>query len=318
MPKKILTVFGATGNQGGSVARAILSDPSTAAEFHVRAVSRDPSKAASIALAQLGAELVQADLDDKSSLWPVLKDAYAVYLVTNMAEHMEPARETRQGMNVADVCKETGVKHLVWSSLPYISKISNGKYTAAAHFDGKALVDEHIRSLEIPHTIIRLGTYTSFLLDSLVPVPSDPYRYEMYFPQPMSLTSKLPLIDPAADVGKYVKAILLHPAKTLSRAYNLGERYYSVAEIIKILQRNGVAVDLKVISQEDFKAGLAAKGAPEFFREDLVQVIAFGVEFGFFEDGIEEGHQLLDEPLTSLEESLKASPSFAALEKVLI
>jgi uncharacterized protein YbjT (DUF2867 family) len=59
MPKKILTVFGATGNQGGSVARAILSDPSTAAEFHVRAVSRDPSKAASIALAQLGAELVQ-------------------------------------------------------------------------------------------------------------------------------------------------------------------------------------------------------------------------------------------------------------------
>jgi hypothetical protein len=114
----------------------------------------------------------------------------------------------------------------------------------------------------------------------------------MYFPQPMSLTSKLPLIDPAADVGKYVKAILLHPAKTLSRAYNLGERYYSVAEIIKILQRNGVAVDLKVISQEDFKAGLAAKGAPEFFREDLVQVIAFGVEFGFFEDGIEEGHQV--------------------------
>jgi hypothetical protein len=114
----------------------------------------------------------------------------------------------------------------------------------------------------------------------------------MYFPTPMSLTSQLPLIDPAADVGKYVKAILLHPEKTLSRVYNVGERYYSIAEIIEILQRNGVDVSLKVISQEDFKAGLAAKGAPEFFQEDLVQVISFGVEFGFFEEGVEGGHEV--------------------------
>ncbi|KAL3483188.1 nmrA family transcriptional regulator [Aspergillus germanicus] len=318
MSKKILTIFGATGNQGGSVAKAILSDPSTATEFHVRAVTRDPSKAASLELAKLGAELVKADLDDKPSLRTVLKDAYGVYLVTNMAEHMDPARETVQGINVADVCKETGVKHLVWSSLPYISKISNGKYTAALHFDGKALVDEHIRTLEIPHTIIRLGTYTSFVLDSLVPVPSDPTRYEMYFPTPMNLTSQLPLIDPAADVGKYVKEILLNPEKTLSRVYNLGERYYSIAEIIEILERNGVDVSLKVISHEDFKAGLAAKGVPEFFQEDLVQVIAFGVEFGFFEEGIDRGHELLNEPLTTLEESLKASSSFAALKKILV
>ncbi|KAJ0425048.1 nmrA family transcriptional regulator [Aspergillus carlsbadensis] len=316
MPKKILTIFGATGNQGGSVAKAILSDPSTAAEFHVRAVTRDPSKAASLALAELGAEIVQADLDDIPSLRAVLKDAYGVYLVTNMIEHMDPARETKQGMNVADVCKETGVKHLVWSSLPYISKISNGKYTAALHFDGKALVDEHIASLGIPHTIIRLGTYTSFVLDSLVPVPNDPTRYEMYFPEPMSLTSQLPLIDPSADVGKYVKAIFLNPALTLSRAYNLGERYYSIAEIIEILQKNGVDVNLKVIPQEAFKAGLAAKGAPEFFQEDLVQVISFGDEFGFFEDGIEGGHELVNEPLTTLEESLKTSLSFAAITKV--
>jgi hypothetical protein len=178
--------------------------------------------------------------------------------------------------------------------------VSNGKYTAAAHFDGKALVDEHIRALGIPHTIIRLGTYTSFVLDSLVPHALDSSRYEMYFPTPMSLTSQLPLIDPAADVGKYVKAILLNPEKTLSRVYNLGERYYSISEIIEILQRNGVNVSLKVISQEDFKAGLAAKGAPEFFQEDLVQVISFGVEFGFFEEGIEGGHEVCDPLLSSI------------------
>jgi uncharacterized protein YbjT (DUF2867 family) len=68
MPKKILTIFGATGNQGGSVAKAILSDPSTAADFHVRAVTRDPSKAASLELAKLGAELVRVLPFPESSL----------------------------------------------------------------------------------------------------------------------------------------------------------------------------------------------------------------------------------------------------------
>ncbi|KAL2839353.1 nmrA family transcriptional regulator [Aspergillus pseudoustus] len=316
MPKKILVVFGATGNQGGSVAKAILNDPATAAEFHVRAVTRDPSKAAALALADLGAELIKADMEDKDALRAALKDAYGVYLVTNMFEHMNPAAETRQGKNVADIAKETSVKHLIWSSLPHISKISNGKYTAALHFDGKAYVDEHLRTLNVPHTIIRLGTYTNFVLESLVPLSDDPPSYGLFFPEPMSEDSELPLIDPAADAGKFVKAILKNPEETLGREYNLGERYYKISEILATLKKFGIEASFKALDHATFKAGLASKGAPEFFQEDLVQVIQFGVEYGFFETGIEEGHKLIVESLTSLEESLKQNPIFAGLKKL--
>ncbi|KAL2810058.1 nmrA family transcriptional regulator [Aspergillus granulosus] len=314
MAKKILVVFGATGIQGGSVAKAILTDPATAAEFHVRAVTRNPSKAAAVALAGLGAELVKAEMEDKDSIRAALKDAYGVFLVTNMVEHMDPTAETRQGKNVADICKETGVKHLIWSSLPHISKISNGKYTAALHFDGKAYVDEHIRALGIPHTIVRLGTYTNFIIESLVPLSDNPPSYGLFFPNPMSEDSELPLIDPAADVGKFVKAILKTPEEALGREFNLGERYYSIAEIIGIVKKNGIDVTFNALPQEIFKAGLAEKGAPEFFREGLVQIIQFGVEYGFFETGLEESHKLVKEPLTSLEESLKVNSIFASLK----
>lgn len=56
--RSILVVFGATGVQGGSVAKAILNDPITSQRFRVRAVTRDPSKPAAVALANLGAHLV--------------------------------------------------------------------------------------------------------------------------------------------------------------------------------------------------------------------------------------------------------------------
>jgi uncharacterized protein YbjT (DUF2867 family) len=61
-PKKILTVFGATGTQGGSVVKSILDDPKTASEYSIRAVTRDASKPTARKLAELGAEVVTVSL----------------------------------------------------------------------------------------------------------------------------------------------------------------------------------------------------------------------------------------------------------------
>ncbi|KAL2816062.1 nmrA family transcriptional regulator [Aspergillus cavernicola] len=315
--KQILTVFGATGIQGGSVARAMLTDPTTAQQFHVRAVTRDPSKPGAQALAELGAELIKADMEDKDSLRVALQNAYGVFLVTNFMERLDHIAETRQGKNAADICKETGVKHLVWSSLPHVSKISNGKYTAALHFDSKARVDEHIRALSIPHTILHVGTYIKFLIESLEPLSTDngsPYR--LSFPKPANIETELPLIDAAADVGKFVKAIFLNPEASLGRLFSAYSRYYTIGGIIEIIKKNGVDAVYEATDSEVFKAGMGAKGVPEFFQDDLVQVIEFGVEYGFF-GGVGNGdaHKLVKEPLTSLEETLKSSAHFAGLVK---
>lgn len=62
MAKQTIVVFGATGKQGGSIVKAILADPKAASQFHVKAVTRDPTKGSAKALAALGAEVVAVSL----------------------------------------------------------------------------------------------------------------------------------------------------------------------------------------------------------------------------------------------------------------
>lgn len=114
--KKLLVVFGATGNQGGSVIQSVLSDPSLSSQFQLRGITRDPTKPSAAALASQGVELVKADLDDKESLKKALDGAYAVFAVTNWQEVLDKEREIQQGKNIADVAK---VRRPLYSSSKY-------------------------------------------------------------------------------------------------------------------------------------------------------------------------------------------------------
>jgi len=91
MSKKLITVIGATGAQGGGLAKSILGDPS--GEFAVRAVTRKVTSDAARALAAAGAEVVAADLDDVGSLKRAFEGAYGAYCVTNYWESMSPDKE---------------------------------------------------------------------------------------------------------------------------------------------------------------------------------------------------------------------------------
>lgn len=92
--KKTIAVVGATGVQGGGLARAILNDPN--GPFQVRALTRNTHSDKSIELARLGAELVEANLDDRESLERAFRGAYGAYCVTNFWEHFSPERELAQ------------------------------------------------------------------------------------------------------------------------------------------------------------------------------------------------------------------------------
>lgn len=56
--KKIITVFGATGNQGGAVVDTFLTDPKLKNDWVVRGITRDVNKDSSKKLASKGAEVV--------------------------------------------------------------------------------------------------------------------------------------------------------------------------------------------------------------------------------------------------------------------
>ena len=109
--RKILVVFGATGNQGGSVIKSILSDPKTASEFKIRGITRDPSKPNARALTAKGVECVAADINSKDQIKSALQGAYAVFAVTNYWDKMDAELEKTQGRNVADLAKVEAFRH---------------------------------------------------------------------------------------------------------------------------------------------------------------------------------------------------------------
>ena len=101
--KKIITVFGATGAQGGGLVRSILHDANS--EFSVRAVTRDINSDKAKELSKLGAEVVSADVDDAASVQRALDGAYGAYFVTFFWAHYSPEKENAEAATFAKAAK---------------------------------------------------------------------------------------------------------------------------------------------------------------------------------------------------------------------
>ena len=148
MSQKIITVFGATGNQGGSTALAIFNSSDLSSKYKVRAITRDPSKPTSQALAAKGAELTQADTNDAESVKAAVRGSYGVFAVTDYWQSKSKAIEIQQGKNIVDACKAEDVKHLIWSTLPHVGKMTNGELSKVEHFESKAEVAEYAEQVK--------------------------------------------------------------------------------------------------------------------------------------------------------------------------
>src|SRR5689334_3444332 len=107
--KKILAVVGATGAQGGGLVRAILADKS--GSFQARALTRNTDSDKAKALAEAGAEVVAADLDQPEGLGRAFAGAYGAFCITNFWEHFSPERELVQAGNMARAAKAAGLQH---------------------------------------------------------------------------------------------------------------------------------------------------------------------------------------------------------------
>lgn len=153
---KLIVVFGATGNQGGSVIDTFLEDP----EWRIRGITRDSSSAKALSLASRGVEVVQAELDDPASLTAALQGSNAIFAVSDFwsiyfnaadaKDEFKPkpdqqlnmwakGRETSQLKNVIDAAAQVStLERFIISSMPNVTKLSGGKYTNVFHFDSKA------------------------------------------------------------------------------------------------------------------------------------------------------------------------------------
>lgn len=150
MNDKIIAVTGATGQQGGAVARKLL-----AGGWKVRALTRDRDKPAAQELASQGAEVVAGDMDNRAELDAAFNGAYGVFSVQNFwLPNVGFEGEIRQGKNVAEAAKAAGVQHLVYSSVGAAHRGMGQK-----HFESKWIIEQHIHTLDLPYTILRPAAF---------------------------------------------------------------------------------------------------------------------------------------------------------------
>jgi len=256
--KKIIAVVGATGQQGGGLARAILDDPDGG--FAVRALTRDPDSPAAKELAALGAEVVAASVDDEASIRAALEGAYGAFFVTAFWEYNDVAREQRQARAMANASKDAGLRHVIWSTLPdtrnHISMDDDrvptlhGEYKVP-HFDSKAESDEFFREAGVPTTFLSTTFYFNSFIDYFRPTRGEDGKLALHLPM---ADRKLPGIA-AEDIGRTAYGILQRGTELVGETISVsGENLTGAEYAARFGKELGEEVVYRPIGLDDVRA----------------------------------------------------------------
>lgn len=217
--KRNILVTGATGQQGGAVARALLSRG-----HRVKALTRKPDSEAARQLALAGAEIVAGDLADTASVVRAAKDVDTMFLMGNSYE-AGMQEETRQGIIAADAAKAAGVGHLIYSSVA-----DADKKTGIPHFESKYLVEKHVVGLDMPYTI---SAPVAFMENVVAPwsigaLSQGTYAFAMPPERALQLVS-------LADIGGFVAALAERREQVFGKRFDFAGDELSGEEQAKIL-----------------------------------------------------------------------------------
>ncbi|HYC37029.1 MAG TPA: NmrA/HSCARG family protein [Usitatibacter sp.] len=278
MSQPLITVFGATGAQGGGLARAILDDPQR--RFRVRAVTRKPEGEAAKVLASLGADVFPADLDDAASVSRAMSGAHGAFCVTNFWEHLSPEREIAQASAMARAASAAGVRHVVWSTLEdtrdFVKPGSGampvllGKYNVP-HYDGKGEANRAFAERRVPTTLL----YTSFYWDNLIHFGMQPRRRQdgsLAFTLPMG-NAKLPGIA-AADIGPCAYGVFARGEELVGKSVGIAGEHLTGAQMAEQL---ALALGEPVAHDDISPEAYAALGFPG--ADDLANMFRFKRDF---------------------------------------
>lgn len=256
---KLITVFGATGAQGGGLVRAIVNDQNTA--FHVRAVTRNVESDKAKALAQEGIEVVEADINDTASIKKALDGAYGAFFVTFFWEHFSAETEMQQVKNFIDAAKASNLKHVIWSTLEDTRNwvpleddrmpTLHGNYKVP-HFDGKGASDKLFEASGLPVTYLRTSFYwDNFIYFGMGPQKGPDGNY--YITLPMD-DKKLAGMA-AEDIGKCAYGIFRKGDALIHKTVGVvGEKLTGNAMAEKLSNALNISVNYNNVSPETYRS----------------------------------------------------------------
>ena len=223
---KTILVFGATGQQGGSVARELLSRG-----WPVRAFVRDPRSPKAQELSTLGAELVIGDFLDRASVERAMVGCYGVFSVQPSSGQgaiydVSDADEIAYGSLVAEAAVAANVVHLVYSS----ANAAGPQATGAGHFDTKSEIERRVRNLDIRHTIVRPSALMEILM--LPGMGLDQGRMT-FFMRPDQSGQFLAV----EDIGKIVAGVFAEPDLYAGKTFEIASDAVTGTELAEKLSR---------------------------------------------------------------------------------
>ncbi|WP_411084420.1 NmrA/HSCARG family protein [Streptomyces sp. cmx-18-6] len=250
-----VAVTGATGSQGRATARALL-----AAGHRVRALTRRPDAPAADALRGLGADVRHADFDDRASLDAALSGADSLFAVTTPFG-TSTATETRQGKTLVDAAEAARLGHIVLTSAAHADRD-----TAVPHYESKHLVEQHLRTTDVPWTVIAPAAFmdnygSGWTLDGL---------RDNTFAWPMPADRPLTLI-PAADIGAFAALVLQRRDEFAGRRIDIASDERTPGQIAEIL---AAAAGRPIVHQEVPLAHVRSRSA------DLAAMFAYFTAVG--------------------------------------
>ena len=283
--KKIIAVLGATGAQGGGLARAILSD--TSSNFAVRALTRDINSDKAKELANLGAEVVAADVDNLETLKKAFKDAYGAYCVTFFWAHFSPEKEIANATAMAEAAEYAGLQHAIWSTFEDTRKwvpLSDnrmptlmGKYKVP-HFDAKAEANQAFTAHKVPTTFL----LTSFYWENLIYFGMGPKKGldgKLAFTLPMG-DKKLPGMA-AEDIGRCAYGIFKRGKEFIGKTVGIAGEHLTGGQMAAALTKAlGHEVKYNSVTPEMFRS-FGFPGA-----EDLGNMFQFKRDFEEYYCGV--------------------------------
>lgn len=214
-------VVGATGNQGCATVDALADT-----DFQVRALVRGNGAGAERLRAR-GVEVVTGDLDDADSLARAMRDVHGVFGVVNFRDGGVAVEEER-GKRIADACARTGVRHLVYSSVGGAERDSG-----VPHFESKWRVEQHIRRIGVPHSILRPTTFMTNLneMSAVVRlVALSMSRGAMDDARPLQMIA-------VRDIGRWAAHMFAHPTRYLGTAVEIAGDELTFGQMITAYQR---------------------------------------------------------------------------------
>jgi uncharacterized protein YbjT (DUF2867 family) len=216
--KLVVVVTGATGKQGGAVAKSLLERG-----HKVRAVTRNTDSAKARELANAGVTLVRASLEDTAALTKALEEATSLFAMTTPFEAGTQA-ETRQGVSAADAAKAAGV-HLVFTSVGPANR-----HTGVPHFDSKHEVEEHIAKIGVRATVLAPVYFMENLYFGKEQLAKGVYA------TPLPPTKQLAQVA-VADIGAVAVRLLEDPARFAGKRFELGGDEPTGNDVVAVLSR---------------------------------------------------------------------------------